>query len=140
VEFNAIIRLLLFRRIGKFRATVFPGKQSVPAVIANFEPRPGDCRFAKEPKPRCLACNTFFRAESHERRITVGDQEQDNDIQKLGELMKGIRFATLTATDEDGSLRSRPMTTQDIEFDGDLWFFTSADAEKVSEVYTTGRT
>lgn len=47
--------------------------------------------------------------------------------------MKNIKFAMLTTVEEDGSLHSRPMTTQDIEFDGDLWFFTSASSPKVWE-------
>ena len=47
--------------------------------------------------------------------------------------MKGIKFAMLTTVEEDGSLHSRPMTTQEVEFDGDLWFFTKASAPKVWE-------
>src|SRR5947209_17082118 len=45
--------------------------------------------------------------------------------------MKGIKFAMLTTIDEDGTLHSRPMTTQDVDFDGELWFFTGAHAPKV---------
>ncbi|RYD97139.1 MAG: pyridoxamine 5'-phosphate oxidase, partial [Sphingobacteriales bacterium] len=30
----------------------------------------------------------------------------------------------LTTLDESGALHSRPMAMMDIEFDGDLWFFT----------------
>ncbi len=55
------------------------------------------------------------------------------DIKKLAGLMKGIKFAMLTTVEEDGSLHSRPMTTQEVEFDGDLWFFTRADSPKVWE-------
>lgn len=40
----------------------------------------------------------------------------------------------LTTAEEDGSLRSRPMVTQQFEFDGDLWFFTSANTPKVDEI------
>ncbi|MBA2748015.1 MAG: pyridoxamine 5'-phosphate oxidase family protein [Tatlockia sp.] len=58
---------------------------------------------------------------------------QDN-IKKLHDMVKDIRFAMLTTVEEDGTLRSRPMATQEFEFDGDLWFFTSADATKVNEV------
>lgn len=47
--------------------------------------------------------------------------------------MKGIKFAMLTTLDEDGSLHSRPMTTQEVEFDGDLWFFTKHHSPKVWE-------
>ena len=59
---------------------------------------------------------------------------QHNDIKKLGELIEEINIAMLTTIDEDGTLRSRPMGTQQVEFDGDLWFFTGADSAKVYEV------
>ena len=50
-------------------------------------------------------------------------QPQNNqDLQKVADLVDEIRFAMLTTEEEDGSLRSRPMATQQAEFDGDLWF------------------
>ena len=57
-----------------------------------------------------------------------------SDIEKLRDLIKGIRFTMMTTVDEDGSLRSRPMATQEAEFDGTLWFFTDANSPKVGEV------
>ena len=56
-----------------------------------------------------------------------------DDHKKLAELMREFRFVMLTTAAADGSLHSRPMTMQDRDFDGDLWFFTSADAAKVWE-------
>lgn len=38
---------------------------------------------------------------------------------KVAELIKGVRIAMLTTMDQTGRLVSRPMTTQDVEFDGD---------------------
>ncbi len=55
-------------------------------------------------------------------------------IKKLGEEIKGIRIAMMTTVEEDGMLRSRPMATQEADFDGDLWFFTGAGSPKVDEV------
>lgn len=55
-------------------------------------------------------------------------------IEKLRELIKGIDIAMFTTVDEDGTLRSRPMGTQEAEFDGDLWFITSVDTGKVPEI------
>ena len=40
----------------------------------------------------------------------------------------------LTTVDEGGDLHSRPMATQETEFDGTLWFFTRADSPKVGEI------
>ncbi len=58
----------------------------------------------------------------------------DDDIKKLGDELKGIRIAMMTTAESDGTLRSRPMATQDMDSDGDLWFFTSAGSPKVDEV------
>lgn len=63
----------------------------------------------------------------------MAQSEHEAEIQKLSGLMKSIKFAMLTTVEEDGSLHSRPMTTQQVEFDGDLWFFTSASSGKVWE-------
>lgn len=57
----------------------------------------------------------------------------NSDIKHLGKLIEKIDIAMLTTIDNDGTLRSRPMATQQIEFDGDLWFFTGADSAKVDE-------
>lgn len=55
-------------------------------------------------------------------------------IKKLGELIEDIKIAMLTTVEEDGSLRSRPMGTQQVEFDGDLWFFVGASSPKAHEI------
>lgn len=62
------------------------------------------------------------------------DTPRDESIGKLGDLIKDIRIAMLTTVDATGDLRSRPMATQQIPFDGDLWFFTREDSPKVDEV------
>ena len=66
----------------------------------------------------------------------MADEQKTRDevIQQLAELIKDIDFAMLTTVDEDGTLRSRPMSTQKTPFDGTLWFFTEASAPKVDEI------
>lgn len=66
----------------------------------------------------------------------MGQVARDSDeVQKLADMIKDCRIAMLCTVDEDGSLRSRPMATIDPEdFDGTLWFFTSAGSHKVLEV------
>jgi general stress protein 26 len=54
-------------------------------------------------------------------------------IETLKKHLEGIRFAMLTTVDDDGSLHSRPMATQEMSDEGDLWFFTAASSEKVHE-------
>ncbi len=54
---------------------------------------------------------------------------------KLAALIKDIRIAMLTTFGADGSLRSRPMATQETGFEkGELWFFTADDSPKASEI------
>ncbi len=64
---------------------------------------------------------------------------RDEAIEKLNGLIKDIDFAMLTTVDTDGVLRSRPMSTQEAEFDGTLWFFTSDKTHKVEEIERDNR-
>jgi general stress protein 26 len=52
----------------------------------------------------------------------------------VAELMKGERFGMLTTTAADGTLISRPMAMQEVEFDGDLWFVAARDSRKVAHI------
>jgi general stress protein 26 len=54
-------------------------------------------------------------------------------IKKLNDLIKDVKIAMLTTVDW-GVLRSRPMQTQEFDFDGDLWFFTSSETHKTDEI------
>ena len=60
--------------------------------------------------------------------------EHQRDVEKLAKLIKGIKFAMLTTAMPDGTLRSRPMATQQVEFSGELWFFTQYNSGKVDEI------
>ena len=64
----------------------------------------------------------------------MNQQTNEENVQKLRELIKDIDFAMLTTVESDGTLRSRPMSTQDVEFDGYLWFFTSDKSGKAREI------
>lgn len=59
---------------------------------------------------------------------------QTQDLEKLRSLLKDIRIGMLTTLEPGGRLHSRPMATIEIEFNGELWFFTQAHAPKVDEV------
>ena len=56
------------------------------------------------------------------------------DVQKLAELLKDQRFAMLTTIADDGTLMSRPLAMQEVEFDGDLWFFVTRDSRAVAQI------
>ena len=62
----------------------------------------------------------------------VGKTNQE-ELEKLRELIKDVDTAMLTTQTSEG-LISRPMKTQEVEFDGDLWFFTKKETDKYKEV------
>ena len=66
------------------------------------------------------------------------EKTREESIKKLGELLEGIDFAMLTTINGD-QLRSRPMSTQDVDAHGDLWFFTSDRTHKVEEIERDNR-
>ena len=66
------------------------------------------------------------------------DEQRMEHIEKLRSLIDDIDFCMLTTMDE-GHLRSRPMSTQKFEFDGDLWFFTSDQTHKIEEIERDNR-
>jgi general stress protein 26 len=60
--------------------------------------------------------------------------EADPQVQKVAELAKDIRIAMLTTVDHQGHLVSRQMAQQEVEFDGDLWFFAERGSRKVDQI------
>jgi general stress protein 26 len=58
---------------------------------------------------------------------------KQEELETLRELIKEVDTAMLTTVSEEG-LVSRPMKTQEVEFDGDLWFFTKKETDKYEEI------
>jgi general stress protein 26 len=58
----------------------------------------------------------------------------DEGTEKVAELVDSARICMLTTMTADGQHVSRPMALQDVEFDGDLWFFAMADSAKAAEI------
>ncbi len=62
-------------------------------------------------------------------------KNETNDVQEFSKLIKEIKFAMLTTeSTQDGSLRSRPMTLQEHEFEGTLWFFANKSTSVISDI------
>jgi len=60
----------------------------------------------------------------------------DTDPYKtLTDLLADFRFAMLTTIDADGKLVAHPLTVQEREFDGDLWFIIGKDASAVQQLH-----
>jgi len=55
-------------------------------------------------------------------------------LQKVADLVDEIKFAMLTTEEPDGTLRSRPMATMQMDAAGNLWFFAALSSHKIGEV------
>jgi general stress protein 26 len=63
-----------------------------------------------------------------------------NTIKKVAKLMGDLDFCMLTTHTKGGGLRARPMSNNgQVEFDGDVWFFSAANSRKVREIEATPR-
>jgi general stress protein 26 len=62
------------------------------------------------------------------------DRTQDQQRAKVRKLIKDARIAMLTSVAPDGKLISKPMATQDVELDGDVWFIAERDSQKVRNI------
>ncbi len=57
-----------------------------------------------------------------------------DDVRRVAELVDSARISMLTTMTADGKHVSRPMALQDVEFDGDLWFFCYDDSPKAEQI------
>ena len=62
---------------------------------------------------------------------TANNQEA---IKTVNDLIKDIKVAMFTTISSDNKIISRPMQTQEVEFDGELWFLTMKDTDKYQEI------
>ena len=62
------------------------------------------------------------------------DQTAADGPRTVARLLADQRIGMLTTTDPAGTLISRPMALQEVEFDGDLWFFAARESRTVAHV------
>ncbi|QYF92969.1 pyridoxamine 5'-phosphate oxidase family protein [Massilia sp. PAMC28688] len=55
--------------------------------------------------------------------------DHSSQVAELKSKIKSIRFAMFTTIDEHGHLISRPMTNQETDAQGNLWFYTSTETD-----------
>jgi general stress protein 26 len=60
--------------------------------------------------------------------------DQDDGTAKVRELIKSTRIAMLTHADEYGNLISKPMATQDVDFDGTVYFIAERTSDQVQDL------
>ena len=58
----------------------------------------------------------------------------DESMQEIGKIIKGVKFAMVTTQNAEGHLHSRPLTTQEADFSGDIWFIGSKDSGSVADI------
>jgi general stress protein 26 len=56
----------------------------------------------------------------------MSDTTHSTQVAELAAKIKSVRFAMFTTVDQHGHLTSQPMTNQEIDADGALWFYTSS--------------
>lgn len=60
--------------------------------------------------------------------------QADPHMQKLADLIAEASIGMLATAEADGTLRSRPLATLEMDSEGKLWFFTAMSSGKVSEI------
>lgn len=55
--------------------------------------------------------------------------EHTSQVAELSAKIKPVRFAMFTTVDQHGHLISQPMTNQEVDADGALWFYTSSNTD-----------
>ncbi len=57
-----------------------------------------------------------------------------DEFNKIKQNIQDIKLALLTTQLPDGSLRSRPMLTRQLDPDGTMWFYTRENSDKVAQI------
>lgn len=57
-----------------------------------------------------------------------------SNVQKVVDLINDAKIGMVATLDQGGSIVSRPLVVQQVETDGDMWFFTDRDTSQVTHV------
>lgn len=60
--------------------------------------------------------------------------ERQERLSELWDKVRDVRVAMLTTRNAAGELESRPMYTQEVDFSNGIWFFTSRDSNKATNI------
>lgn len=67
--------------------------------------------------------------------MSTSNRKPDLDnVRKLDQLIRDVKFAMLTTRNANCELVSRPLTTLEVDFNGALWFMVAADSQFVREL------
>lgn len=59
---------------------------------------------------------------------------EEHAISKVTDIINDSKIGMLTTLNEDGALVSRPLAVQEVQEDGDMWFFTGLRTSQVAHV------
>ena len=72
---------------------------------------------------------------SKTRSTTRRKHTKSTTVKKVAKLMRDLDFCMFTTHAGRGGFHARPMSNNgEVEFDGDVWFFSAADSRKVREI------
>ena len=74
-----------------------------------------------------------------DHHVQDDQDEQQERRERVRALIKDTRIAMLTSIAPDGQLMSKPMATQDTDFDGDVYFIAERHSEKVRNITANPR-
>lgn len=70
-----------------------------------------------------------------EKPITNKNKMKNASLETIAEKMKDLDFCMMITQDENRNPQSRPMSNNGrVEYDGDSWFFTYEDSNKVRQI------
>ena len=56
------------------------------------------------------------------------------DVKKFKDLIKNVDVCMFTTLDDNYQIHSRPMSTAQVDEEGNAWFFTNEFSEKINEI------
>jgi general stress protein 26 len=74
------------------------------------------------------------RTEAKSHAAPRPDTATPADREDLWKRIEELRFVMLTTHDRDGTLNARPVSTQEVDPDGALWFFVARDGGIAADV------
>lgn len=63
-----------------------------------------------------------------------GKPQKNEKMEKVRDMVEGIRIAMMTTADEHGNLVSRPMAALQFDEEGNVWFLTNRTSPKVGQI------
>ena len=67
----------------------------------------------------------------------MSEINHSSQVAELTAKIKSVRFGMFTTVDQHGHLTSQPMTNQEIDADGGLWFYTSTATDLWENIATS---